>query len=154
MKKSSSDKKPYLKSLCINMDINMHGDLVSNPGFGLIHDDVIKWKHFLRYWPFVRGIHRSTVKSPHKGQWRGALMFSLICVWINGWVNNRAAGDLRRWINNRNPHGIIHVKTFLILCYAYLVTGIWFISLGVNFLEQNMNTRCLQCQWYTPVEYV
>ena len=23
------------------------------------HDDVIKWKHFPRYWPFVRGIHRS-----------------------------------------------------------------------------------------------
>ena len=47
------------------------------------HDDVIKWKHFPRYWPFVRGIHRSPVNSPHKGQWRGALMFSLICVWIN-----------------------------------------------------------------------
>ena len=30
-------------------------------------DDVIKWKHFPRYWPFVRGIHRSTVNSPHKG---------------------------------------------------------------------------------------
>ena len=34
---------------------------------------------------------------PHKGQWRGALMFSLICVWINGWVNNPDAGDLRRY---------------------------------------------------------
>ena len=22
------------------------------------HDDVVKWKPFLRYWPFVRGIHR------------------------------------------------------------------------------------------------
>ena len=62
----------------------------------LNHDDVIKWKHFPRYWPFVRGIHRSPVKSPHKGQWRGALMFSLICAWINGWVNNVEAGDLRR----------------------------------------------------------
>ena len=30
------------------------------------HDDVIKWKHFPRYWPFVRGIHRSLVNSPHK----------------------------------------------------------------------------------------
>ena len=39
------------------------------------HDDVIIWKHFPRYWPFVRGIHRSPVNSPHKGQWRGALMF-------------------------------------------------------------------------------
>ena len=58
--------------------------------------DVIKWKPFPRYWPFVRGIHRSPVNSPHKGQWRGALMFSLICVWINGWVNNGEAGDLKR----------------------------------------------------------
>ena len=33
---------------------------------------------------------------PHKGQWRGTLMFSLICAWINGWVNNGKAGDLRR----------------------------------------------------------
>ena len=62
-----------------------------------LHDDVIKWKHFPRYWPFVRGIHRFPVNSPHKGQWRGALMFSLICVWINGWVNNHEAGGLRRY---------------------------------------------------------
>ena len=61
------------------------------------HDDVIKCKLFPRYWPFVRGIHRSPVNSPHKGQWRGALMFSLICVWISGWVNNHEAGDLRRY---------------------------------------------------------
>ena len=36
------------------------------------------------------------VTSPQKGQWRGTLMFSLISAWINGWVNNREAGDLRR----------------------------------------------------------
>ena len=62
-----------------------------------LHDDVIKWKHFPRYWPFVRGIHRSPVNSPHKGQRRGALMFSLMCARINSWVNNREAGDLRRY---------------------------------------------------------
>ena len=61
------------------------------------HDDVIKWKHFPRYWPFVRGIHRSPVNSPHKGQWRGALMFTLICARINSWVNNCKADDLRRY---------------------------------------------------------
>ena len=66
----------------------------------LWHDDVIKWKHFPRYWPFVRGIHRSSVNSPHKGQWCGALMYSLIYAWINGWVNNRKVGDLRR----HRPH--------------------------------------------------
>ena len=48
------------------------------------------------FWPFVRGIHRSPVNSPHKGQWRGALMFTLIWARINGWVNSREAGDLRR----------------------------------------------------------
>ena len=50
------------------------------------HDDVIKWKHFPRHWSFTRGIHLSLVYSPHKGQWRGALMFSLICAWTNGWA--------------------------------------------------------------------
>ena len=58
------------------------------------------WRHQMEknrhYWPFVRGIHRSPVNSPYKGQWRGTLMFSLIWAWINGWVNNREADDLIR----------------------------------------------------------
>ena len=37
-----------------------------------------------------------TGEFPHKGQWRGALKFSMACARINGWVNNREAGDLRR----------------------------------------------------------
>ena len=61
------------------------------------NDDVIKWKHFPPYWPFVRRIHRSPVNSLHKGQWCRALMFSLICFWINDWVNNGEAGNLRRY---------------------------------------------------------
>ena len=61
------------------------------------HADSIKWNHFLHYWPFVRGIHWSPVNSSHTGQWRGALMFSLIYAWINSCVNNREAGDLRRY---------------------------------------------------------
>ena len=48
--------------------------------------------------------HQSSVNSPHKGQWSGALMFSEICAWINGWVNNREAGDLRR---HRAHHDVI-----------------------------------------------
>ena len=62
---------------------------------GQYHDDGIKWKHLPRDWPFVRGIHRWPVNSPYKGQSRGSLMFSLICAWINGWVNNRESSDLR-----------------------------------------------------------
>ena len=42
--------------------------------------DVIKWKHFLRYWSFVRW----PVDSTHMGQWHGALIFSLICTSTNG----------------------------------------------------------------------
>ena len=57
------------------------------------HDDVIKWKHFPCYWPFVLGIDWSPVNSPNRGQWRRALMFPLICAWIKVWANN--CGDLR-----------------------------------------------------------
>ena len=48
--------------------------------------------HFPRYCPFVRDRDR----PPHKGQWRGPLMFSLICVWSNSWANNGDAGDMKR----------------------------------------------------------
>ena len=68
--------------------------LVHSPALGQPHDDVIKWKHFPRHCPFMRGIRRSPFNSPHKSQYHGALMFSLICAWINGWVNHREAGDL------------------------------------------------------------
>ena len=61
------------------------------------HDDVVQYKHFPRYWLFVQGIHRSPVNYPKKGRWHEALMFSLICACINKWVNNREAGDLRRY---------------------------------------------------------
>ena len=72
--------------------------------------DVIKWKHFPCYWPFVRGIHR----SPHKDHWRGALMLSLIYAWINGWVNIREAGNLRR---HRAHYDSIVKFTYYLLVY-------------------------------------
>ena len=61
----------------------------------LPHDDVFKWKHLPRYWPFVRGIHRSPVDSLHKGQCRISLIISLTCDWTYGWAINRNAGDSR-----------------------------------------------------------
>ena len=58
------------------------------------------WRHqmetFSALLALCAGIQRSPVNSPHKDKWRGALMFSLIWAWINGWVNNGEAGDLRR----------------------------------------------------------
>ena len=58
-----------------------------------IHGDVIKWKHFRAPGPFVRGNSLVTGEFPKIGQWRGALMFSLIFVWTKGSVSNRDAGD-------------------------------------------------------------
>ena len=46
----------------------------------------------------------------HKGRWRRALVFSLICVWINGWVNNREAGDLWRYHAHYDVIVMFHVK--------------------------------------------
>ena len=66
------------------------------------HDDVINRKHFPRYLPFVRGTHRSTVNSPHKGQWRGALILFFIFAWTNGWANDQGAGHLRRHCGHCN----------------------------------------------------
>ena len=83
----------------------------------ILNDDVIKWKHFPRNWPFMRGIHRSPVNSPHKGQGRGGLMFSLICVWINDWVNNHEAGDLRRYRAHFDVI-VMLVKRICSLCFS------------------------------------
>ena len=73
------------------------------------HDDVIKWKHFPRCWPFVKWIHRSPVDCPHKGQWRGALQFSFICAWTNDWANNGDPGYLRRPRAHYNVNVVVSV---------------------------------------------
>ena len=90
-------------------------EIASDMSHNMQHDDVIKWKHFPRHWPLVRGIHRSPVNSPHKGQWRWALLYSLICVWINrGWWFETLSRWLWRHCNNfrlshhvfkQRPHG-------------------------------------------------
>ena len=116
----------------------------------LKHDDVIKWKHFSRYWPFVRGIHRSPVNSAHKGQWRGALMFTLICVWINGGVNNRKAGDLRL---NRVHYDVI-VMYYPYVCWC---TFNWssichndgnFLCAGISFILGSFSAY--RSEWSRP----
>ena len=92
----------------------------------ILHDDVIKWKHFPRYWP------RRPVNSPHKGQWCGALMFSMICAWINAWINNREAGDLRR----HRAHYDVTVVTYIF--------SEWLIGTGAIVWL---------CEWSRPWEW-
>ena len=100
--------------LCQFRHISCYFDLTA------MHDDVIKWKHFSRYWPFVWGIHRSPVNSPHKGQWRRVLMFSLIYAWINSWVNNMLLviwDTIAFIIRQRNEQTLV-----LPYCYSYTNT--------------------------------
>ena len=111
------------------------------------HDDVMNWKHFPRYWPFVRGIHRSPVKSLHKGQWRGAFMVSLICDRINLWVNNREAGDLRRY---RAHYDIIVMVCSYGTCCTIL--PLWFQFERNLFFKLSkswnmISTKKLNMQW-------
>ena len=80
------------------------------------------------------------VNSPHKGQWRGALMFSLIYVWINGWVNNREAGDLRRY---RVHYDVIVMHTIMIsqLILYFYGTFVWH---GKQNMMSDTNMRLLR----------
>ena len=116
-------------NLCIDISIACNWNTYMFSDFQVcsrscsVHDDVIKWKHFPRNWPFVREIHRSPVNFPHKGQWRGALMFSLIYAWINDWVNNREAGDLRR-----QPGHYDVIVMWHYICIVIQVRVSWFID--------------------------
>ena len=63
----------------------------------MLHDDVIKWKHFLRYWPFVKESTGHQWIPLTKASDAKALVFSVICAWTNGSASNdRVPGDLRR----------------------------------------------------------
>ena len=96
----------------------------------------------------MRGIHQSPVNSPHKGQWRGALMFSLICAWINDWVNNREAGDLRR------HHAHYDVIVVLSLDVPKLRTFIYTQSPRENAWPPKSESTCIfmRCYYqYLPI---
>ena len=117
------------------------------------HDDVIKWKHFPCQWPFVWVIHRSPVNSPHKGQWRWAVMFSLICARINDWVNNREAGDLRR---HRAHYGVTvmawHWMFDLIQSYVQTMAGKHTEWTDLEYiLRQKGKPICLSLFWCSQV---
>ena len=82
-------------------------------------------------WPFVW----SPVNSPHKGQWRGTLMFSLICAGTYGWINNHEAGDLRR---HRGHYYVIKIAVFYVNAYISnpysprLISPILSITAGIR----------------------
>ena len=94
-------------------------------------------EHFPRYWPFVREIHRSSVNSPHKGQWRSALMFSLICARTNGWVNNRNADDLGRHRAHYDVTVMTILNPFLKIEFEFELIA------GLDFMQASDQSRRL-----------
>ena len=88
------------------------------------------WRHqmetFSALLAICAGNSPAPVNFPHKGQWRGALMFALICVWINAWVNNRKAGDLRRYCAH---YDVIVMTTF----------GHWWHRTGISKLQSRID---------------
>ena len=141
---SSEDQVPDLPMTCSDFTeqyLSVESDTTSNFTILIYHDDVIKWKHFPRYWPFVRGIHRSPVNSPDKGQWLGALMFSLLSVWINGWVNNREAVDLRRY---RGNYDVTVISIYAIQYNRSLYTLFLFCCAPVKVKQPSRNRQIHQ----------
>ena len=103
------------------------------------HDDVIKWKHFPRYWPFVTGIHRSPVDSPHKGQWHEALLFSLNCAWTNGWANNQDAGDLRRNCAHIDVTVMKYAQGVVVLCFVLVcISCSWIHVIDLHLFSMDL----------------
>ena len=87
------------------------------------------WRHqvglFSALLALCAGNSSVPVNSPHKGQWRGALMFSLICAWINDWVNNREAGDFRHHRGHYDVIVLIFVCIVLNRSHNVLIKHLW-----------------------------
>ena len=69
--------------------------------------DCIPWCHHMETFSTLLGIYA------------GTLMFSLICAWMNGWVNNREAGDLKR----HRAHYYVIVMIYPVSIKLYFNTG-------------------------------
>ena len=93
------------------------------------------WKYFPRYWPFLRGIHRSPVHSPHKGRVTGSFGVCLDVHWTSGWANSRYFGDLRR-------HGA-HCDITVMRCFV--VVKSWLTGWWIHVLHLHVPTSCTCC---------
>ena len=91
---------------------NINTESTKRPVMSRWHGDAFPWwRHQMETFSALLAVCVGNSPVPvnfqHKGQWRGALMFSFICVWINDWVNNREAGDLRR---HRDHYDVIVMR--------------------------------------------
>ena len=116
-------------------------------------DLVLWWRHqmetFSALLAICAGNSPSPVNSPHKGQWHGALMFSLFCAWINGWVNNGEAGDLRRHLAH---YDVIVMSLWWQRCYQQEDVALKDIHLTV-ILNSNLAKSCLPVSNLSKVSF-
>ena len=89
----------------------------------------------------------SPVNSPHKGQWRGVLMFSLICAWTIGWVNNHEAGDLRR----QRAHYDVIVMMSVFLTWGFVRYRFKATTLAACILGTNLSSRYWDASYQLPL---
>ena len=116
----------------------------------IVHDEVIKWKHFSRYWPFVRWIPHT--KASDAEFW----CFLWSTSWINGWVNNHDAGDLRC---NRAHYDVIVMKYYIpwnihtamlcLFCYDHIIRlFLWRIQpYNVRYVSGAIIWLQIRCRW-------
>ena len=141
-----SFKLPWLSMIMWHNYGPVTSSKVDEKAHDALHDNVIKWKHFPHYWPFVGGIHRSPMNFPHKGQWRRALMFPLICAWTNNWVNSWDTGDLRcHWVH----YDVTVMESVTIVDRVIMRSGAHFMN--------NWFIVIIQIQWkynFVPIQDV
>ena len=106
----------------------------------LYHMSRTWWRHQMETFSALLAICAENlpvpVKSQHKGQWRAALMFTLICAPINGWINNREVGDLRR---HRARYDVIVMNKNFLHLWLVVCWDIIFIKRGLDFIKSLAN---------------
>ena len=122
----------------------------------LWHEDVIKWKHFPRYWSFAWGIHRSWVNSPQRPVTRSFDAF--FDLRLNKRLSyDREAGDLRRHCAHYDVTvtdtsmrlelwAHLNTRNATKLC-AYFLWENWRWGLtSIYIYKQVLNDRLYQCR--------
>ena len=113
------------------------------------HDDVIQWKHFPHYWPFVRGIHRSPVNSSHKGKWRGALMFSLTCA-----LNKRFSKQSWDWWFDKPSRPLwCHCNTERYPLYSAVTSPTFRVHTLIIYKTHGISMPNIWCQYMHRIDH-
>ena len=114
------------------------------------HDDVIKWKHFPRNWPFVRGIHRSRWIPPQRPVTRSFDVF--FDLRLNKRLSKQLWGwwfETPSWSLWRQCNGFCHF-----FCWRYIIS-LWWIHVSHMFTSFRVTSRtpiiCFpKYQWSNP----